>query len=134
MWQTARMPNGKVKLVCNALELSETWPSRIDGIQLQNLKKTNMIGDDKCAQFRDLWMSLLMEEKTRQRVAKPESYDFLEHDNLKLPWKFDVAKGVKAMPVIIWMKKELVEAKDEVRYGSSSSGWSNWHGVNWWSQ
>ena len=94
-----------------------------------------MIGGDNCDQFRKLWMSLLTEEKTRQRVAKPESYDFLEHDNLKLPWKFDMAKGVMAMPVIFWLKKELVEAQGEVRYGSSSSGWSNnWDGVNWWSQ
>jgi hypothetical protein len=86
-----------------------------------------MRDEDKCDQFRKLWMSLLMEEKTRQRVAKPRNYDFKEHDNFNLPWKFDMAQGIKAMPVIIWIK-ELVED------GSSSSGW-NWDGDSWrWSQ
>jgi len=144
MWQAARLPDNAT-LICNTLELSETWTSRIDGIQLQNVKSTLMTTEN-CRRFVNMWISLLTEEKTRQRVAKAANYDFMEHDKLNLPWKFDIAGGYKTLPVVIWIKKEG-DKKPKwtspgqsqpqwVPFWSSSSGgtWGNWHGANWWSQ
>ena len=60
---------------------------------------------ENCGRFVNLWISLLTEEKTWQRVAKAAEYDFMEHDNLNLPWKFDMAGGYRTLPVVIWLKK-----------------------------
>ena len=144
MWQLARIPNNAT-LICNTLELSETWTSRIDGIQLQNVKSTSM-NSESCRRFVNMWISLVTEEKTRQRVAKAANYDFMEHDKLNLPWKFDKAQGYKTLPVVIWIKKEgdrrpgLTSPGQSqpqwVPFGSSSSAatWGSWHSANWWSR
>ena len=144
MWQAARLPNNAT-LMCNTLELSETWTSRIDGIQLQNVKSTSM-NSESCRRFVNMWIALVTEEKTRSRVAKAANYDFMEHDKLNLPWKFDIAQGYKTLPVVIWIKKEgdrrpgLTSPGQSqpqwVPFGSSSSAatWGSWHSANWWSR
>ena len=66
------------------------------------------MSEEDCKRYLNLWISLLIEEKTRQRVAKVAHYDFKEHDNLKLPWQFDMTQGYLTLPVIIWMKKDIV--------------------------
>ena len=54
---------------------------------------------ENCGRFVTLWMSLLTEEKARQRVAKAAEYDFMERGNLNLPWKFDMAGGYRTLHV-----------------------------------
>ena len=132
-WQAAKIPEDTDKIVINAFELSETWPSRVDGIQLQNVKRTKM-SDEDCRRYLNLWIALLTEEK---RVAKEEEYNFMEHDKLNLPWQFDITGGYKTLPVVIWMKKVAKTSQTEQRHwapkGSSSSGstWASWDGAYW---
>jgi hypothetical protein len=122
MWQKARCPTKQVTLRINALELGETWLSRIDAMQLQCVKKKAMTPAD-CKRYLHVWMNLPIEEKTRQRVLKPDQYHFMEHDKLNLPWQYGLKQGYLSMPVIIWMKKDVHDK------GSTTS----WSRVPQWS-
>jgi hypothetical protein len=133
MWQIARVPQKQVTLRINALELGETWLSRIDAMQLQCVKKKAMT-PESCKRYLNVWMNLLIEEKTRQRVLKPDQYHFMEHDSLNLPWQYDPKQGYLAMPVIIWMKKDVHDKGSATswsrvpQWSASASTWNSWHG------
>ena len=133
MWQTTLFPPKQVTLRINALELGETWPSRIDAMQLQSVKKQSMMPAD-CKRYLNLWRHLLIEEKTRQRVLKPDKYHFMEHDKLNLPWQYDLKRGYLSMPVIIWMKKDVHDKGSTTswsrvpQWSASASTWNSWHG------
>jgi len=102
-WQDANIPQNTVTLRINAFELGDTWLSSIDAMQLQCLRKKAMT-PESCKHYLNMWMNLLIEEKTRQRVLKPDQYHFMEHDSLNLPWQYNLTQGYLSMPVIIWMK------------------------------
>ena len=132
MWQQAKFSTKQMTLRINALELSETWPERIDAMQLQSVKKTTMVEED-CRRYLKMWISLLVEEKVRQRVAKGPQYNF---DDLNMPWQFDATLGYMTLPVIIWMKKDGPKFNTTSRvpqnhgWSSSDSTWTSreWQG------
>jgi hypothetical protein len=135
-WQDANIPQNTVTLRINAFELGDTWLSSIGAMQSQSLRKTAMT-PESCKHYLNMWMNLLIEEKTRQRVLKPDQYHFMEHDNLNLPWQYDLKKGYLSMPVIIWMKKDAAKASRTsswVPHGSSSSSstWNSWSSPGGW--
>ena len=135
MWQQAKFSTKQMTLRINALELSETWPERIDAMQLQSVKKTTMTEED-CRRYLKMWISLLVEEKVRQRVAKGPQYNFKDHDDLNMPWQFDATLGYMTLPVIIWMKKDGPKFNTTSRvpqnhgWSSSDSTWTSreWQG------
>ena len=54
-------------------------------------------------------------------------YDFMEHYNLNLPWKFDMAGGYRTLPVVMWLQKKgdnnrWISQSPWVPFGCSSSG------------
>jgi hypothetical protein len=134
MWQMTKVPQKQVTLRMNAFELGETWLSSIDAMQLQCLRKNSMT-PESCKHYLNVWKNLMIEEKTRQRVLKPDQYHFMEHDKLNLPWQYDLKRGYLSMPVIIWMKKDAVKATSSwVPHGSSSSSstWNSWNSLGGW--
>jgi hypothetical protein len=132
-WQDANIPQNTVTLRINAFELGDTWLSSIDAMQLQCLRKKAMT-PESCKHYLNMWMNLLIEEKTRQRVLKPDQYHFMEHDKLNLPWQYDLKRGYLSMPVIIWMKKEVHNNGSASswskgpQWSASASSWNSWHG------
>jgi len=130
-----KVPQKQVTLRMNAFELGETWLSSIDAMQLQSLRKNSMT-PESCKHYINVWKNLMIEEKTRQRVLKPEQYNFMDHDNLNLPWQYDPKQGYLAMPVIIWMKKEVHNNGSATswskgpQWSASASSWNSWHGYS----
>ena len=124
-WNPATYQRGTHKLSINGFELSETWTCSVDQCQLQQIK-TKIVTDDELNEYVNLWLELIVEEKTRQRVCKPENYSFPD-DGLNMPWQFATELGYKTLPIVVWMKKIAAETKQPSypRGGWGGQAWSD---------
>jgi hypothetical protein len=127
-WNPATYQRGTHMLSINGFELSETWTCCVDECQLQQIK-SKTISDDVLNAYVNLWLELIVEEKTRQRVCKPENYSFRD-DGLNMPWQFATELGYKTLPIVVWMKKHAAETEQPSR---PTGGWGGqaWSDPPW---
>ena len=111
------VPSNIEMLSLNGVELSETWPEYIHLYQLQSLKRKT-VSDQDLSLYISLWIDLVIEEKTRQRVCKEMDYNFGAF-GMNLPWAFDTEQGYKTLPIVIWLRKVQKQSSQE---SSSASG------------
>ena len=114
----AHVPENIEMLSLNGVELSETWPEYIHLYQLQSLKRKT-VSDQDLSLYISLWIDLVIEEKTRQRVCKEMDYNFGAF-GMNLPWAFDTEQGYKTLPIVIWLRKVLKQSSQESRLASGS--------------